>query len=261
MAAPNQPPVDPVPAPAPLPPLTPGWKTSEAWLTAIAMILGILPNTGLLANAPLALKIVGLASSVLAALGYTANRTSLKRAHLVAHMTARYAAPPSSSLGARAATAAALVGLVVAAAIGCGSSSTGATSPIQAGGDAFLQCEGTDLSQDVGSGSLLATVATDIVSADYEKLIADLIAKLGGQVVGCAVIAVDTVAEAGKTSGAAALTPIEARARALIQKYGWKVAPKAPPPPGAGSGSAAAPKTGNLELDDHARFASIAILL
>ena len=60
------------------------------------------------------------------------------------------------------------------------------------------------------------------------KAIDDLVSELGGEAVGCAVLAVETVVTAGKTSGAAALSPIELRANELIKKYGWK---EAVPPP------------------------------
>lgn len=70
----------PVPAPAPAP--VPGWKTSEAWISLLVIVIGALPSTGLLDNSPLLSKIVGMAIAALAALNYTAQRTSLKRAYL-----------------------------------------------------------------------------------------------------------------------------------------------------------------------------------
>jgi hypothetical protein len=61
---------------------TPGWKTSEAWISLLAVVLGAIPSSGLVANAPLAAKIVGMLVALLTALGYMNSRTSLKRAHL-----------------------------------------------------------------------------------------------------------------------------------------------------------------------------------
>ena len=45
---------------------------------------GVILNSGLVANAPELVKILTMVASVLAALGYTTNRTSLKKAHLAA---------------------------------------------------------------------------------------------------------------------------------------------------------------------------------
>lgn len=82
-------PVDPVPpAPAPTPaPLKPGWQTSEAWLTLLTMIIGAIPSSGLTANSPELTKIIGLVVAALAAVNYTAQRTSLKRTYLAATVT------------------------------------------------------------------------------------------------------------------------------------------------------------------------------
>ena len=69
-------------APTPTPPVTtptkPGWKTSEAWLSFLAMVIGSLPSSGLLPASGESTKIVGLAITLLAALGYTASRTAVK---------------------------------------------------------------------------------------------------------------------------------------------------------------------------------------
>jgi len=80
-------PSDPQPAPPfpASPPVTPGWRTSEAWLTLLAILLGALPSSGLIDGSPLLIKLVGMGVALLASLGYTTNRTSLKRAHLAAH--------------------------------------------------------------------------------------------------------------------------------------------------------------------------------
>ncbi|KPJ59117.1 MAG: hypothetical protein AMJ46_12690 [Latescibacteria bacterium DG_63] len=58
----------------------PGWKTSEFWLTTIPVVLGAVAASGILDDTatPWDNKLVGLAISVLAALGYGAMRTVAK---------------------------------------------------------------------------------------------------------------------------------------------------------------------------------------
>ena len=108
-----------------------GWRSSEAWLTLIAMLLGALPSSGLIANSPIAAKLVGMALAALAALGYTANRTSLKRAHLVAFTTSQSgAAPVNSNKTSIAATAAAAIALVALVAFGLRNEPSAAARPV-----------------------------------------------------------------------------------------------------------------------------------
>lgn len=54
-----------------------GWKTSEFWLATIPVVLGAVMASGILDDTTTDLdnKLVGLAISVLAALGYGAVRT------------------------------------------------------------------------------------------------------------------------------------------------------------------------------------------
>jgi hypothetical protein len=74
----------PLPAPATPPAdLKPGWKTSEAWISFVTLIIGVIPSSGLTTNAPLLTQIVGMVISALAALHYTGQRVSLKRAALL----------------------------------------------------------------------------------------------------------------------------------------------------------------------------------
>lgn len=89
----------PTPAPLPIvqppaaPAIKPGWQTSEAWLAFLAVVLPALITSGLFAASSETAKIVGLACSVLAALGYGANRTSLKKVHIAAFGAANDNAP------------------------------------------------------------------------------------------------------------------------------------------------------------------------
>lgn len=56
----------------------PGWKTSEFWLKLAAMVLSAVFASGILTGHDTALQILGIASSILGALGYTVARTFLK---------------------------------------------------------------------------------------------------------------------------------------------------------------------------------------
>ena len=224
------------PVPVSPPILKPGFYTSEAWITFLVSLPALILSSGLVANAPLAAKLVSYAVAAVTALGYMTNRTSLKRAHLAALSTSTVA-PANANRLPTALAGLATAGLALAVAFGCSGAQQTATAVV-AGGEAFLQCEGVDLTQlttDVNGKTvtLLAAVSSDLVSGNYIQAIADLIGVKGANVVGCAVLAADTVLEAGKTSGTAALSPIELRAREMIAKYGWKVAPVTAPAPTA----------------------------
>ncbi len=56
----------------------PGWKTSEFWLKLAALLLSVVFASGALTGHDTALQILGIASSMLGALGYTGARTFLK---------------------------------------------------------------------------------------------------------------------------------------------------------------------------------------
>lgn len=57
-----------------------GWKTTEFWLTLVAVTLGALAASGLLADAGgVWERLAGVALSVLAALGYSTSRASVKK--------------------------------------------------------------------------------------------------------------------------------------------------------------------------------------
>lgn len=60
------------------PPLAPGWKTSELWLKLLALVLVSVLSSGLLTSNT-AVQVVSICVTVLASLGYTAARTSLKK--------------------------------------------------------------------------------------------------------------------------------------------------------------------------------------
>ncbi len=92
----------------------------------------------------------------------------------------------------------------------------------------FVDCTKINVQQAIGDVPLLKKVADDLVGSDYMQAIADLITKVGSNEVACAVVAVEQVVAAGKTSGAAALSPIELRAREVLVKYAWKFAQGGP---------------------------------
>ena len=63
----------------PTPTAKPGWKTSEFWLSSLATVGGILLASGAVAEGTAAAQVVGGILALLASLGYTASRTSIKR--------------------------------------------------------------------------------------------------------------------------------------------------------------------------------------
>jgi hypothetical protein len=82
----------------------PGYKTSEFWLSLAAMIIGALMASGVfdsLGSDHWLVKVIGIAASVLGALGYTAARAITKgaeaRSAAVASMVA--ANPPKPPQG------------------------------------------------------------------------------------------------------------------------------------------------------------------
>jgi hypothetical protein len=58
--------------------MKPGIKTTEFWLSLAAMVVGTMMASGVFADGSMPMKIGGMAMSILAALGYTYNRTKLK---------------------------------------------------------------------------------------------------------------------------------------------------------------------------------------
>jgi hypothetical protein len=57
----------------------PGWKTTEFWLTAIAMIIGVLLSSGVIESGSNFDKVIGVAATTLAAMGYTVQRSTVKK--------------------------------------------------------------------------------------------------------------------------------------------------------------------------------------
>jgi len=58
---------------------SPGWKTSEFYMMAAAVIVGLLIASGLVSDASSFGKVLALAASTLASLGYSASRTVVKK--------------------------------------------------------------------------------------------------------------------------------------------------------------------------------------
>jgi len=62
------------------PVIKPGYKTSEFWLSAVASIIGLVMASGAIESGSSYDKAVGLVVTVLAAMGYTASRATVKKA-------------------------------------------------------------------------------------------------------------------------------------------------------------------------------------
>lgn len=58
--------------------MKPGWQTSEFWLSLAPQLIGAVLASGAVAGSDTVTRLLGLAASVLSALGYTAARTWLK---------------------------------------------------------------------------------------------------------------------------------------------------------------------------------------
>lgn len=59
--------------------IKPGYKTSEFWLSTLTILIGIAYATGLIPGGSGIDKILGLATSALATLGYTVSRGIVKK--------------------------------------------------------------------------------------------------------------------------------------------------------------------------------------
>jgi hypothetical protein len=77
--------------------MKPGWKTSEFWLSLAAVLVGFMLEAGLFGEESLAFKGLGMAASVLAALGYTAGRSLVKGKAEIAKVVAPETGPVDPS--------------------------------------------------------------------------------------------------------------------------------------------------------------------
>ena len=59
----------------------PGWKTTEFWLSLAAVAFGLLQSSGAIGEGTLG-KIVGAAVALLAAMGYSVGRSTVKTAQI-----------------------------------------------------------------------------------------------------------------------------------------------------------------------------------
>jgi len=75
----------------PATPIRPGYRTTEFWMSVVATMLGVITASGLIpATSPLS-QPVGLAVAILASMGYTAARVSIKKAASVLLLGALFA--------------------------------------------------------------------------------------------------------------------------------------------------------------------------
>lgn len=56
-----------------------GWRTTEFWLSIAAATIGALATSGMFADGSTAMRVVGIAGMVLAALGYSVARGMAKK--------------------------------------------------------------------------------------------------------------------------------------------------------------------------------------
>lgn len=55
-------------------PIKPGWRTTECWFTVLANVAGAFMASGLVADGSMPMRIAGMATMVLASMGYTVSR-------------------------------------------------------------------------------------------------------------------------------------------------------------------------------------------
>ncbi len=210
ISAPIQPPTTTPSAPgAPSAP-KPGYATSEAWIAFLVALPGVILNSGLVANAPLATKLVSLAASVLVALGYGSNRTNLKRAHLA--LAAGLS--PAQGNGKIAVTAGA-AGVLLVALIAWGiidsSKIIAAPQAISHAAPTIPPEPAHALMCTTPHPGLLQIAEKDLASDDYANLVEGH-SRLAGDI-GCAMRAI----EADTTTTAI----IKARAAEMIDRHHW----------------------------------------
>jgi hypothetical protein len=59
--------------------MKPGYKTTEFWLTSVAALIGLLFASGAISDGSQIDKILGMASTVLAGMGYSVSRGLAKK--------------------------------------------------------------------------------------------------------------------------------------------------------------------------------------
>lgn len=233
------PPDSPVPTTDPTPPapIKSGFATSEFWVKVMCSIAGILLASGVIPTTGQWTQISTILGLLAGSAMYTHGRSKLK---VAAINGGKAPANENVSINNVASTAGvfALVAMLSFGHAGC--SGTSVTTTLKNGGISFLQCEKVNLQQIIdGKTSLIATVVIDLASANYAGAISSTIAKVGGDAVGCAVLAIEQVFGAGKAAAASAGSgagsgsgptllpaladsPIAARAREMMTAYNWR---------------------------------------
>lgn len=151
------------------------------------MVIGYLPSSGLLVGAPSdVVKGIGLVSSVLAALGYTVNRTNLKRA-LVSGVSA-----------------AARVSGVLFLALGLGVGAVAMSTPGCAPATQAASCTLTTLEQQVGNQTLAQEVEAALLAGNYLAALEGVAVTAGEVAVNCVLTAIRDLAGAELAAGSAA---------------------------------------------------------
>jgi hypothetical protein len=168
------------------------------------MVIGVLPTSGLLIGAPSdVVKAIGLISSVLAALGYTANRTSLKRAYL-ATSPAKISLPGGTA--------------VLALVLALSTAGVAITTPGCAAATQAATCTLATLETEVGNQTLAAQVEAALLSDNYLAALTDLGVKAGVDAVNCVLTAIRDLASgelAAGSAGSAAPAVVPSRTQLL----------------------------------------------
>ena len=240
-AAPTAPPPAPAtPSPSsPTATTAPGWATSEFWLKLLAIMISSMLATGLIPSTSTAAQVAAIVMTMLGSLGYTAARTSAKNTTMRANVAGLVSVPGDAVTPPSSWRPAAIVGALMAGTLALTVPHYGATASPHADVTTNLNPITTSgLISPKGNCSVgdLGRVSDALVGANYAAAIDGLIAQLGAPAVRCDLLAVAAVTRAGKTSGAAALSPLELRAQEVLTAHRW-----ASDAPTAATGSAVSP--------------------
>lgn len=204
--------------------------SKKLMLALLSMISWLLARIGLHVDPATALAFISPLLAAIVAQGVADHGKGAEqvRTRRIALMTGQPTLVKETRM--RAAVGTMFVVLVAAMAVGV-YAGCGASAAIAQGANTFGSCSEVKIETLVdGKDPVVATVAIDLVSADYADAITALIAKIGEDAVACAVLAIDQVFSIGQPSTMIATTTttttptlplIQARAREMISKHGW----------------------------------------
>lgn len=191
---------------------TPGWKTSEFWLSLGATLLSQLYASGALTN-DIALRIAGIAATVLTALGYTVMRSQVKAAHALA-------APRLPQAGfIRVGMLAAVTSATIALLIGC----SWFRGTVEPDASAAFDCAKTEATA-ANIADVIATFVTAVAAGTVAQATESLAEKYGAPIVACTLAEIESRGVGSGTAPATAtMDPVAIAAAQQLQLHGWHI--------------------------------------